>query len=80
MFFLDVTFELSEADYRATEGTNDFMPVIISKEAGVFIANPVEFRITPLTVQQALDQGVIKEFEKLDPNSPNRAGQDIRTI
>ena len=74
LYSIEVTFGFSEADYRATEGTNTFMPVIISKEAGVFIANSVEFRITPLTVQQALNQSVIASFEPLDPNSPNRAG------
>ena len=50
------------------------MPVVISKRVGVIIANPVEFRVTPLTVQQALDQEIINFFEPQNPLSPNRAG------
>ena len=73
-YSLDVSFQLSKANYRAMEGTDDFVSLRISKEAGVFIANPVEFRVTPLTIKQALDQGVIPTFENETANSPNRAG------
>ena len=69
-----VTFQLSEADYREPEGPNAMMPVIISKASDVFIANPVTFMVIPLTVGQALAQGVIESFEAEDPFSPNRAG------
>ena len=72
--YVDISFHLSEPVYRATEGRNEFMPVIISKREYVFIANPIIFRIIPLTVRQALDRHVISSFEPLDLNSPNRAG------
>lgn len=53
------------------------MPVEIFKEfdeeAPVFLANPVWFRITPLTVQQALDRMIITSYPDDDSMSPNRA-------
>ena len=69
-----VFFQLSEADYREPEGPNAMMPVIISKASDVFLANPVTFMVIPLTVDQALAQGVIPNFEPLNQFSPNRAG------
>ncbi len=71
---IGVTFQLSEPDYREPEGENAVMPVIISKASDVFIANPVEFMVFPITVDMALVQGVIPFFETLNPFSPNRAG------
>ncbi len=71
---IGVTFQLSEADYREPEGENAVMPAIISKPSDVFIANPVEFVVFPITVDQALTQDVILTFEPLNPFSPNRAG------
>ena len=50
------------------------MPVVIAKVSDVFIANPVTFMVIPLTVEQALAQGVIESFEAEDSFSPNRAG------
>ena len=74
MCFVGVTFQLSEADYREPEGENAMMPVIISKASDVFIANPVEFMVFPITVDMALAQRVIPTFEQLNIFSPNRAG------
>ena len=71
---IGVSFQLSETDYREPEGLNAMMPVIISKASEVFIANPVTFMVIPLTVDQALAQGMIESFEAEDPFSPNRAG------
>ena len=50
------------------------MPVTITGAKDVFIANPVTLSVVPLTVDQALVQGVISEFEPFNPISPNRAG------
>ena len=50
------------------------MPVIIEKASDIFIANPVTFMVIPLTVGEALAQGVIASFETEHPFSPNRAG------
>ena len=72
--YVDVTFQLSEADYREMEGPDAMMPVIIAKASDVFIATDVTFMIIPLTVQQALDRGVIDDFPMEDIFNPNRAG------
>ena len=53
------------------------MEVLITKESGILLANPVYFRITPLTVEDALARGIIgSEFVRDNPDnlfSPNRA-------
>ena len=85
MFYsLDVLFQFSRGRafdgieiYFGSEGIDTFMPVFISKQAGVFTANPVEFRVTPLTVQEAFDQGVEPSLRRLDRYSPDRAGECI---
>ena len=69
-----VAFQLSEPEYRESEGLDAMMPVIIAKASDVFLANPVTFMVIPLTVDEALAQGVIESFEAEDPFSPNRAG------
>ena len=56
------------------EGPGVVMPVIISKTSDVFIATNVTFMIIPLTIDQALQQDVIDDFELQDPFNPNRAG------
>ena len=53
------------------------MEVLITKESGIQLANPVYFRITPLTVDDALARGVIKEFEDENMFSPNRASKNV---
>ena len=69
-----MTFQLSESDYRETEGPNAAMQVIISKVADIFLATPVLFIVIPMTVDRALDLDVIDSFEPLDLSS-NRAGR-----
>jgi hypothetical protein len=45
-------------DFRATEPPDmTFMPVFIEKGDGI-LANPVIFRVTPLTVQEAEARGI----------------------
>ena len=73
-----ITFELSEPEYRAVEG-EEFAGVKISKKQRFVLANPVTFRITPLTVQQALDQGIIDSYPTPEDEtvSPSRAGESM---
>ena len=57
------------------------MEVLITKESGVQLANPVYLRITPLTVEDALTMRLISsEFEQENPDnpvSPNKASKNI---
>ena len=68
-----VTLGFEEEDYRATEGA--VMTVNIQKET--ILANPVTFRIAPLTVEEALNRSLIatSHFPSEDARSPNRAGE-----
>jgi len=72
-------FQFTESDYRGPETPNaltgtSHAPVTLSKQR-VSLANPVAFRITPLTEQQAQDRGLsLPEIPDDDPNFPNRAG------
>ena len=49
--------------------------MLIAKSNGIELANPVYFRVTPLTVEDALARGAINEFEAENPFSPNRASK-----
>ena len=73
-----ITFELSEADFRANESEKT-ANVQISKNQDLRLANPVTFRITPLTVQQALDREIIDSYPIPDNEnvSPSRAGMCV---
>ena len=51
------------------------IPVRITKDENMVLANPVTFRLTPLTVDAALERGIISEFPVEDPRSPNRASK-----
>ena len=72
------TFELTLPIYRATED-GETADVKISKNRGFTLANPVTFKITSLTVQQALDRGIIDSYPTPDDEnvSPSRAGELI---
>ena len=72
-----VTFQLSAGNYTQMEAPNAVMPVIITKDPNVLLANPVTFMVVPLTVDEALSRGVITEFRPLNPLSPNRAGENL---
>ena len=72
----------SENDYFASEGTDPAVPVRIIKDANVRLASPVVFRVTPLTVDQAMNMNITDSFpaeEGLTPEaiqrSPLRAGK-----
>ena len=67
---IDVIFELSEEDYRVSERGD--LEIRILKDST--LANPVTVRVTPLTVQMALDMSIISTFQDDDIHSPNRAG------
>ena len=67
-----VTFELAEDDYLQIEGGD--LEIIVLKNKDVTLSNPVTVRITPLTVPEALDRGIITTFDD-DYLSPNRAGE-----
>ena len=77
-----VEFELTEEDYRADEAPGAFMPVLIEKDQDITLANPVLFRIIPLTAQQALDQGFITPADLPAENliAPNRAGLNVYIV
>jgi hypothetical protein len=66
-------FELSEDDFRATEPPDmTFMPVFIAKDGT--LANPVTFRVTPLTVLEAEARGIANFTRPADDNvSPSIA-------
>ena len=72
--FSVISFQLSEEDYGETE--NAVMPVRITRSPpDVVLANPVTFSVTPLTVEQALEEGVITDFPNENLDSPNRASK-----
>ena len=71
-----VTFQFSKASYRAMEGPNTMLMVTVFKTPDVSIATNATLMVIPLTVDQALQQGVIDEFETLDFFNPNRAGNN----
>ena len=58
------------------------MPVLIEKDQDITLANPVLFRIIPLTAQQALDQGFITpaDLPAENPIAPNRAGLNVYIV
>ena len=68
-------FGLFEEEYQATEPPDMFfIPVFIAKGFGT-LANPVTFRVTPLTVQEAEARGITNFTRPPDNNvSPSIAG------
>ena len=46
-----------------SEGQDAMMPVVIAKASDVFTATDVTFMVIPLTVDEALAQGVIENFD-----------------
>ena len=56
------------------------MEVFISKESGIELANPVYFRVIPLTVGDALARDVISQFEDENSFSPNRASKNLKFL
>ena len=66
---------MAEDDYLQIEGGD--LEIIVLKNKGVTLSNPVTVRITPLTVPEALARGIITTFDDDDSLSPNRAGNCI---
>ena len=64
---------MAEDDYRESESGD--LEITIAKNQDVTLANPVTVRITPLTVPEALNRGIITTFDDDDRFSPNRAGK-----
>ena len=71
----EIDFTLSEEDYTQNEEPNAVLDALITKGSGVALANPVYFRASLLTVDDAIARGVISEFEDENPFSPNRASR-----
>ena len=70
---LEVFFQFTEDDYLINENQL-IMPVLVAKDPSQRLANPVTLRVTPLTVNEAVQRGIIEDT--LLPNnsiSPNRA-------
>ena len=67
----------SANSYRADEGIDFAEPVRIIKDANIRLAHPVVFRVSPLTVQQALDLDIVTDddFPPDDPFLPTRASK-----
>ena len=47
------------ANYSQVEAQGAMMPVVIEKAPNASLANPVTFRVVPITEADALSQGVI---------------------
>ena len=72
-----VLFRFSEGNYRQTEMLNAMMPVKITKGQNTQLANPVTFRIFPLTVSAALTRSldVPADAQIMLPDSPLQASK-----
>lgn len=69
--------QLSEEDFTQSESAAA-LDVHISKSRNIFIANPVRFRVSPLTIDEALARGIMTD-NRLPPDesfSPNRASMN----
>ena len=71
-----ITFQLSQEEYIKNEEPNAVMEVLIIKGSSIQLANPVYFRVTPLTVNDALARGVIGQYEEENRHSPNQASKN----
>ena len=49
--------------------------MLITKGSGVVLANPVYFKVTPMTVDDAIAKCIISEYEDESFFSPNRASK-----
>ena len=73
--FVVANFALSESDYRGVEEDNATIQIRITRDDDVLLATPVWLRITPLTVQEALDRNITSDYEPDNPVSPRRASK-----
>ena len=72
MIYLVVVVGLDQDDFTETESVGA-IPVVILKDSK--LENPITFRITPMTVDQALAIGVIATSPAENPLSPDRASK-----
>ena len=71
---LGVEFLLTNDDYRENEAPNAMMEIEVAK-VGI-LANPVRFRVTPMTVLEAERLGVVSFTRPADDDvSPSIAGK-----
>ncbi len=79
MQLLGVRFSFSEADHSKNEGDdNKVIAAQLSKNPDTRLANPVIFRIAPLTIQEANRRGEYVPSSAMldnDPDSPYEAGK-----
>ena len=75
-FPIAIRFQLSQPDYVASEHEL-FVGAKILKSPDVVLANDAIFRVTPLTIDQALARGVLPSYtEPPDEDvSPSKAGE-----
>lgn len=86
-FALVVTIGFVENDFQQNEEPNSMMRVLLRKNG--ILAQPVRFRVTPLTVDDAFSQDIITvdmtrefipEFPSDNPYSPSKAGKLLQKI
>ena len=65
---------LNEDEFTVLENLG-VIPAKILRDSTVRLANPVEFRITPLTVNEALARRIVSNFPTENPLSPDRASK-----
>ena len=73
-------FQTTNDDYLMNE-RDLIMPVRVAKNPDIRLANPVSLRVTPLTVNEAVQRGIIEDT--LVPNnarSPNRARKSYHAL
>ena len=68
---------LSDFEFSATEGPNATIPVRITSTVGIHLENPITLSVTPLTITQAVAQGVTAINFTDNPNSPVRASKGM---
>ena len=73
-----INIEFTEDDYRENEDGD--MEITVARNQDITLANPVIVRITPLTVEEALDRGIITTFDEDETFSPNRAGNNDNVL
>lgn len=61
--------------YSAIEGVDPAVPVRIESSQGILIANEITLTVSPLTIAQAIMQGLLEDEDTDDNLSPRRASK-----
>lgn len=70
---VEAVIQLSQADFRETEGNGTAIPVQVAKN--VRLANPITFTVSPLQIGSSLlPDSIAANFGPENPFSPTRAG------